>query len=304
MINNRSGARISFPDGYLYPYKEIDFIISISFGLRKIHRDYFGPCLLVRNYLNEETEIGWDGDYLDVVDLEAFSKGGDVYVKTLYNQNINAELPEQSFRNFVQNTDASQPQIVSNGKVLRNKGVPCIYFDGTNDFLACGRDYCSLRSIQITTLGEFENRATNDFLGTRSSALSGRGSIGLLRSSGSNIRIGYAGIGGYTAEITTAIQNPIILENIVTDTLKQGFYNNIPFTTYTGTAYPIGTSTAFTIGRAGAAATEYYKGKIIEYIGWGFTVSSESEAFNMWQTRENYLYGLYKYLEDFKNKDQ
>lgn len=104
---------------------------AAAYSLRKLDCDYAGSAIRVRRSSdNTEQDIGFVNGNLDTATLKTFvGTGGsdDGFVVTWYDQSGNAN-------NGTQSTSANQPLIVDNGVVLREGTLPCIKFDGSNDY--------------------------------------------------------------------------------------------------------------------------------------------------------------------------
>ena len=103
---------------------------AAAYSLRKLDCDYSGYAVRVRRSSdNAEQDIGFTstGD-LDTATLKTFVSTNSGYVVTWYDQSGDVA-------NVAQSTSANQPLIVDNGVVIRQKGNPSIYFDGSNDYL-------------------------------------------------------------------------------------------------------------------------------------------------------------------------
>lgn len=122
LIQNVGGV-ISLPTLDVYPGS------VTSYSIRRLSNSYGGSCIRVRRLSdNSEIDIGFVNNDLDVTTLTTFCSGTNGFVTIWYDQSGND--------NHAINTSAiNQPQIVSSGVVLTENGVPCIQFDGVNDFL-------------------------------------------------------------------------------------------------------------------------------------------------------------------------
>jgi hypothetical protein len=100
-----------------------------AYSVKKLSNNYSGSCIRVRRVSdNSEIDVGFVNDDLDTITLSSFCSGTNGFVTRWYDQSGN--------ENNVVNTSASnQPQIVSGGTILTDNGVPCLFFDGVNDFL-------------------------------------------------------------------------------------------------------------------------------------------------------------------------
>lgn len=98
---------------------------ELAFSMWKVNANYTGACMNVRRAIDDDTkDIFFTNDLmLDVAEIETFSLGGDVFVKTWYDQSGNG-------RNATQNTSGSQPKIVEDGSVILQNDKPAMYFDG------------------------------------------------------------------------------------------------------------------------------------------------------------------------------
>lgn len=97
---------------------------------RVVNTAYTGPLIRVRRASdNAETDIAASGGVLAASALTAFAGGGDVFVKTIYDQS------QRGGRDVTHATASKQPKIVSAGTILMSGGKPCAVFDGTDDVL-------------------------------------------------------------------------------------------------------------------------------------------------------------------------
>ena len=97
------------------------------YGLALLNSDYEGNAITVRRASdNATTNIGFNGQDLDIAALESFCSGTNGFVTTWYDQSGNAN-------NAVQTTASSQPQIVSSGSVILENGKAAMSYDGVDD---------------------------------------------------------------------------------------------------------------------------------------------------------------------------
>ncbi len=108
--------------------------ISFALSLRVLESDYNGPLIrLRRDSDNAEQDFGWaDNDIVDVIAIDTWRAGANVYVVTWYDQSGLG-------RDAVQNTAAFQPQFIT------DPARPYFVGDGANDRLDINT------SIQILT---------------------------------------------------------------------------------------------------------------------------------------------------------
>lgn len=124
-----NGYPFGYADGKKPPMLDLYPNAFAAYSVRKLRKDYTGPCLKVRRSSdNDELDIGFVGDGLDIAGLETFCSGTNGFVKTWYDQSENDI-------DAVQDTSASQPQIVSAGAVLTENTKPKLSFNGTSSFL-------------------------------------------------------------------------------------------------------------------------------------------------------------------------
>jgi len=98
--------------------------LSFAFSMRVLESDYNGPLVRLRRASdNAEQDFGWaDNDIVDVVAIDTWRAGSNVYVHTWYDQSGLG-------RDAVQLTTARQPQFFTNSTKPYFKG------DGVNDYL-------------------------------------------------------------------------------------------------------------------------------------------------------------------------
>lgn len=141
-----------------------------AWSLRKLRAAMGDSCIQVRNATTTRTfVIGFVNNYLDTIRLkDSCGVGVNCFVRTWYDQSGNA-------RNLTQTTDASQPQIISNGAILSIDGQASIAFDGTNDVLRgnaisqfiTASTYSNFSVAYIDTITtEFANTYENDAIWT------------------------------------------------------------------------------------------------------------------------------------------
>ena len=95
------------------------------YGLVLLNSDYTGDCVTVRRASdNATTNIGFDGQDLDIASLEAFCSGTNGFVTTWFDQSGNG-------LNATQTTASLQPQIVSSCSVLLKNSRPSLDFGGS-----------------------------------------------------------------------------------------------------------------------------------------------------------------------------
>jgi len=120
-----------------------------AYSLRKLSENYSGPAIRVRRDSdNAETDIGFvfsvTGQVLDEVALTAFVGSANGFIAKWYDQSGNGVDQQRTIQN-------QQPQIVSNGNVMKDNGRPAAYFDGT-------RSMRSVISVSLTSVaGEWSS---------------------------------------------------------------------------------------------------------------------------------------------------
>ena len=108
---------------------------QIVLSLRKLKTSYTGNCIEVRRSSDNSTlNIGFINNYLDTAALLTFVGAGDGFVKTWYDQSGNG-------RDYLQNTNANQPRIVTGGSLETQNGKAAVKFDGSTSRLASAADY-------------------------------------------------------------------------------------------------------------------------------------------------------------------
>lgn len=109
-------------DPFTFPWR--------AYSLRRLLSVYTGPLVQVRRSSDDTTlDIGFDldGD-LDTAALTAFVGANNGFVTRWYDQSGSGAHLEQG-------TTTAQPSIVTAGVVNLLDGLPCVTFDGTNDWL-------------------------------------------------------------------------------------------------------------------------------------------------------------------------
>lgn len=96
-----------------------DYPATQAFSLMKIKSDYTGYAIRVRRDSdNNETDIGFDGNDLDITSLLSFVGSSNGFVVIWYDQ--------MEIKNFTQTTSSFQPKIVSSGVLEEQNGKAAI----------------------------------------------------------------------------------------------------------------------------------------------------------------------------------
>jgi hypothetical protein len=128
-IINASGPYRTFavvaPVSCAYPLDTYTGAAS-AYSLRLLKSDYAGSAIRVRRSSDDaEQNIGFvSGCELDTASMKSFVGANNGFIVKWYDQSGNA-------RDFTQSTNASQPQIIISGVVVRQNAKPSVYFDGT-----------------------------------------------------------------------------------------------------------------------------------------------------------------------------
>jgi hypothetical protein len=101
---------------------------AVAYSVRKLTKNYFGPCMNVRRSTDGATkDIYFVNGLLDVVTLLAFCGSGNGFVTKWYNQGYLSSSADAT-----QSTAANQPQVVASGVVNTQNGVPSVAFSTTS----------------------------------------------------------------------------------------------------------------------------------------------------------------------------
>ena len=97
---------------------------TAAYSLRKLRTTYSGPAIRVRRSSdNTEQNIGFDASgNLDTTALLSFVGAGSGMVTLWYDQSLNV-------KDAVQTTASNQPQVVINGVLVTQNGMPSVYFN-------------------------------------------------------------------------------------------------------------------------------------------------------------------------------
>lgn len=105
-----------------------------AYSMRKLDKDYTGSAIRVRRSSdNTEQDIGFVNNYLDTTSLKTFVGNNSGFVTTWYNQADSSGV--FGTKNATQTTAANQPRIINSGAFELSNLKPCLYFDGSNDFM-------------------------------------------------------------------------------------------------------------------------------------------------------------------------
>jgi hypothetical protein len=104
--------------------------VSLAISTRRMSRNYFGPCMLVRRGSDSATlDIPFCGNSICRSTLAAFCAGTTGFVRTWYDQSGNANHVEQS-------TAASQPTVFVSGDLVRDAyGNPRVNHTATGQIM-------------------------------------------------------------------------------------------------------------------------------------------------------------------------
>lgn len=116
------GGFVGAMDPFTFPWR--------AYSLRRLLSLYTGPLVQVRRSSDDTTlDIGFDVDGdLDTAALLTFAGAGNAFVTRWYDQSGSGAHLEQG-------TTTAQPSIVTAGVVNVLDSLPCVTFDGTNDYL-------------------------------------------------------------------------------------------------------------------------------------------------------------------------
>jgi hypothetical protein len=96
---------------------------AAAYSLRQLRRSVFPYAIRVRKSDDTEQDIGFNSNgELDTNALLDFADNGDAWVAVWYDQSSSGNDAEQT-------STALQPQIVSNGSVVTDNGLPAMSFD-------------------------------------------------------------------------------------------------------------------------------------------------------------------------------
>jgi hypothetical protein len=122
-----------------------------AYSVRLLRTAYTGSAIRVRRSSdNNEQDIGFIGNNLNVASLLAFCGVSNGFVTTWYDQSGNN-------RNAANSTATAQPQIVSNGSILLLNAIPVINFDGSNDLLGISNFIQDDNNIAIFSVQKVNN---------------------------------------------------------------------------------------------------------------------------------------------------
>ena len=239
---------------------------TAAYSLRKLHKEYSGNAVRVRRASdNEEQDIGFDGENLDISTLNSFCTGSDGFVTIWYDQSENNFNAEQT-------TPSEQPKIYdsSTGVYLIN-GNPSINFDGsTTSFIISnditGEDF-AVYSVFKTTAQDptqdgwiFDNLTSygrglfhDDFLDGRVTLISDTTSTTPIRVR-SDINTDLTLITGIIDNNSPLGGTVSIFRNSI---LEDNFEGNVPYEGNTFVQY---------IGAGSGTPIEVFNGKMMELI--------------------------------------
>jgi trimeric autotransporter adhesin len=138
----RTATRMVVLNSKKYVLDLISAIVAAAYSLRRLYASYTGAAIRVRRSSdNAERDIGFIGEHLDVFALLAFVGAGNGFVKIWYDQSGNG-------RHATQTDPTRQPQIVSNGVIETQNGLPTLFFDGA-DFMSFQGVHDQLWSLAV-----------------------------------------------------------------------------------------------------------------------------------------------------------
>lgn len=237
-----------------------------GFSLRKLKTSYSGSAIRVRRASdNNEQNIGFSNNELDLTSLNTFCSGTNGFITTWYNQS-------DTSNNAIQTASANQPKIYdsSTGCETEN-GKPTILFDYPT--------YLEVTDVSFGNVADLISNFTIATLKTGGvssnfSTIMGKGTSGQGNSQfftfKTNVKKYSTRIDGYLYSTNyDNIGNQNLLSNINltgTDGIKV-YANGSLISTKTTTADLIGTnSIKFSIGRNLQASSNYVNGNIQEII--------------------------------------
>lgn len=139
--------------------KEFKYILDrypspASFSLRRISSTYTGPAIRIRRGTdNNEIDIGFVNDELNISAISTFVGSGNGFVVTWYDQSGNN-------RNLETIVSVSQPIIYSNGNLITQNGKPALVFNNFNRALRMPNGlsiFSNINKVGIFTTCKFDN---------------------------------------------------------------------------------------------------------------------------------------------------
>lgn len=148
---------------------------------RKLDKDYAGACVRVYKHSNTSyLDIGFVNDELDTASLLSFAAGGNIAVKTVYDQTGNGHDWQDDY--IVAGFPTLAPQIVVSGALITRNGKPVITMSGGGTNLSTLFTTAAPLSTDFSVFGN-----TNTYAGVGFGVTDAEGYYGLMQSSGTGI---------------------------------------------------------------------------------------------------------------------
>ena len=172
--------------------------------VRLLVRDYSGPLFRVRRASDNATlDIGTTGPYAgfcDVASLAAFCGASDGFVERIWEQGFGAS----GFANAP--TNGQQPKIYTGATqtVITQNGVPCMLFDGSNDWMAWinGLTPGSSPGLSYSFAARSVTSVDRTPVAVGGLALSGGNWLTFFRTTATRALVNYSGGAGNSRELT------------------------------------------------------------------------------------------------------
>lgn len=211
-----------------------------GYSLRKLKRTYSGPAVTVRRESdNQNIDVGFSGNQLDVTSLENFCSGTNGFVSVWYDQSGTG-------KHLYQNFEVYQPKIVSNGTTIKNNNKPAVEFEETDgQWMAVEQPYSVSNQFLITAVLTPTNNV-NDW-GNLFNGTTANDRVRLYQNLDTQVRLGgiiYTAASSFTIDSLNVLSYQRSASNIeaYTDGVQQ---LNTPNTnTWTNILYRVGTNHA------------------------------------------------------------
>lgn len=291
---------------YLVTYSEVStsFLLDdfseyqAAYSLRKLRTGYTGDAIKVQRASDSALQdIGFDSNgELDTTALTTFSQGGNVTVRTWYDQGA-------SGYDLTQLSSSAQPTIVASGQVVTVNGKPAVDFDGSSDYM--DRSVTTLFPSPKTVLTfagvfQFDTVSSGQYVASHwfASSDTSKQCFALLNLATSSLRFMARFQNNSLSRVntgsgTTAANTQYVGVGQFKTNHSKGDLNGTDYSDTNVNSTVNHASTGFALGHNNANSSTKFNGKLQEFVVWAQITASAAHDMDAISQAIDDHYGIY-----------